>query len=569
MELFLRLLLLSAAFLAFMGAVPASAASISGRVLDRHGPVGNATVRVQGTAHSTDTDASGFFTLSGLQPSQTVTLSAWKKGYYAAMQPALTPPASEIAIKLIRYPQYDNPGYRWIPPTGSHPQSCDKCHDPTLINTSLQDPHLHAARNHRFLTVYFGTDTHGDQTASRRYKKGSENWATAYIPLPYSADEPYYGPGFRTDLPGTAGSCSGCHLPGASVERNVVPPNLLNCDQKAAADRYGADTFGILCDFCHKVADLKLDAVTRLPFRGLTGVHAMEILRPSGNKTEHQEQLFFGPYDDPNSTTSTRLPLLSQSQFCAACHRGFFWNKLVYNSYGEWLQSPYGKEGSTQFKTCQQCHMSSPVQGMGKLITNTAPGKGGLERPPATFRSHKMTIDQGILSDALTMNATAKRATDRLWVEVELYNDKTGHHIPSDSPLRHLILHVEARDCNGTLLQQLSGPVLPDWCGSSGKVAGITPFAGKPGKAYAKLLKERWTNEFPTVAYWNDFDIVSDNRLAAFSRDTSRYEFKGTEKGKTRITVSLYYRRAYYQLMEWKQWTDRDILMAQKEIVLP
>ena len=363
--------------------------------------------------------------------------------------------------------------------------------------------------------------------------------------------------------------CSSDLLPGASVERNVVPPNLLNCDQKAAADRYGADTFGIHCDFCHKVADVKLDAVTRLPFRGLTGVHALEILRPSGNKAENQEQLFFGPYDDPNSTTSTRLPLLSQSQFCAACHRGFFWNKLVYNSYGEWLQSPYGKEGSKQFKTCQQCHMPSPVQGMGRVITNTAPGKGGIERSPATFRSHRMTIDQGILTDALTMKAAARRAADKLLVEVELYNDKTGHHIPSDSPLRHLILHIEARDFNGMLLQQLSGPILPDWCGSSGKVAEVTAFAGKPGKAYAKLLKERWTNEFPTAAYWNDFDIVSDNRLAAFSRDTSHYEFTGTKKGKMRITVSLYYRRAYYKLMEWKHWTDRDILMAQKEIVLP
>lgn len=388
------------------------------------------------------------------------------------------------------------------------------------------------------------------------------------VPTPYDANENHYGPGFQTDQTGSVGNCSGCHLPGVSVKHNVSPENLIGMDGKNAA-KHGADAFGIHCDFCHKVAAVKLDPVTKLPFPGVTGVHAMEVLRPTGKKGHEYEQIFFGPYDDPNSSTSTKLPVLSQSQFCAPCHRGQFWGKMIYNSYGEWLESPYGKEGGPQFKTCQQCHMPSPVIWEGRVMTNTAPGKGGIERPPSTFRSHRMTIDREILANSLTMTANVRQESGRLLVDVELYNDKTGHHIPTDSPLRHLILHIEAKDASGKVLNQLSGPVLPDWTGSSGRVKAVRAFSGRPGKAFAKLLKGVWTEEFPTADYWNDFEIVSDNRIAAFARDKSSYTFEPPGRGKARIGVSLYYRRAYYQLMEWKKWDDPDILMAREEIVLP
>jgi hypothetical protein len=36
----------------------------------------------------------------------------------------------------------------------------------------------------------------------------------------------------------------------------------------------------------------------------------------------------------------------------------------------------------------------------------------------------------------------------------------------TDSPLRHLILLVEAEDSSGSPLEFLEGDILPDWCGS-------------------------------------------------------------------------------------------------------
>ena len=54
----------------------------------------------------------------------------------------------------------------------------------------------------------------------------------------------------------------------------------------------------------------------------------------------------------------TCSPVFSQSQFCAPCHYAKFWDIQIYNSYGEWLDSPYADAGNeVDYKTCQACHM--------------------------------------------------------------------------------------------------------------------------------------------------------------------------------------------------------------------
>jgi len=40
---------------------------------------------------------------------------------------------------------------------------------------------------------------------------------------------------------------------------------------------------------------------------------------------------------------------------------------------------------------------------------------------------------------------------------------------------------------------------LPDWCGSDKARNGH--YAGHPGKAYAKILANKWNNDYPTAAY--------------------------------------------------------------------
>jgi hypothetical protein len=102
--------------------------------------------------------------------------------------------------------------------------------------------------------------------------------------------------------------------------------------------------------------------------------------------------------------------------------------------------------------------------------------------------------------------------------------------------------------------------VLPDWTGD---------YAGEAGRYYAKVLKDEWTGESPTGAYWRDISLVEDTRLAAFATDVSQYTYAAPVDGPVTIEVRLLFRRAFQQLMEWKGWDDPDILMEEATIVLP
>jgi hypothetical protein len=531
--------------------------SITGIVVDDRGPVPGARVRIQGSQDFVVTDGSGNFIIAGLAPGKKVNVSAWKEGYYSALSRDVSVPGAQVRLTLVAYQINDNRKYRWLPPEGKDiDKNCSACH-PDIVEMSLKDAHLNSARNPRFLTMYYGTDVHGNRSPLTRYEKGKtiSAWVNMLVPLPPDQSKPYYGPGFQLDSPGAAGNCSSCHVPGASLRGNVDPASV-----------QGADKYGIHCDFCHKIANVRIRETTGMPFPRLPGVEAMDLRRPFPNDPK-RSQLFFGTFEDVNvGEGDTNLPLLKESRYCASCHFGIFWDTVVYNSYGEWLGSPYSDPKSGKVKTCQECHMPSPTIWMGKPITNIAPGKGGIERDPATIHSHNMTVDEALLQNSLSTLATAGIQGDRVVVEVRLTNDKTGHHVPTDSPLRHLILLVEGKDEAGKPLALLEGPTLPDWCGKGDPANGY--YSGLPGKAYAKLLKELWTDVFPTGAYWNHTEIVSDNRLAAFASDATAYAFARPEKGDAKITIKLLYRRAFKNIMDWKKWDSPDIVMHEKRLSL-
>ena len=189
------------------------------------------------------------------------------------------------------------------------------------------------------------------------------------------------------------------------------------------------------------------------------------------------------------------------------------------------------------------------------------PDQGGLERDPATIFSHRMpgALDEVLLQNAVTMAATARREGEAVVVQVAVTNDQTGHHVPTDSPLRHLILLVHATDSQGNALSLQDGPTVPEWGGVQ---------AGMPGKAYAKVLEELWTEISPSGAYWNPTRVLSDNRLAAFATDASTYTFAAPQAGEATIEVSLIYRRAFAQVMAQKGWAVPDIVMERETVVL-
>jgi hypothetical protein len=72
------------------------------------------------------------------------------------------------------------------------------------------------------------------------------------------------------------------------------------------------------------------------------------------------------------------------------------------------------------------------------------------------------------------------------WMRIA--NDKTGRHGATDSPLRQLILLVQANDGQGQALLLVAGPTVPAWGGVGDPARGYC--AGLSGKGFSKVLEE-------------------------------------------------------------------------------
>ncbi len=542
--------------------------TVSGIVRDSAGqPLSSATVRIKATAISTTTDAAGRFTLSDFSPSFRFRVTAWRDGYYVAGTDAW-PWDSTVEITLSPYTVPDNTSYVWILPdvedrsqaeewltlvrlalasripsdtisgflTENLELSCRDCHGETINDQWVSGAHALGIKNVRFMTMYNGTNVNGSQSPLTQYAFHRDY---GRIPLRPNNSQPYYGPGFKLDFPDSAGNCATCHLPTSAIE------NPYDSDPNEAA---GVDAQGSHCDFCHKIAAVKLDPVTGLPYENMPGIMSIDLMRPSPEK-----QIFFGPYDDVDVGPDTYLPLMKQSEICAPCHQASFWGVPIYQSFAEWKNSPYPDEG----KTCQSCHMKPD----GKT-TNFAPGRGGLERDPETIPTHDFpgAVDETLLQNTAEMMVTAERESEQVLVVVKVTNSEGGHHIPTDSPLRQIFLIVTATDAQGQLLSLQNGPVLPDWAGD---------LAGKPGVYFAKILEQLWTEVAPTGAYWTQTRLLEDTRLAARATDSSRYVFIAPRDGEITVETQLIFRRAYYELMQQKGWDIPDILMEHTTLVVP
>ncbi len=542
--------------LMFIACVPGQGV-IEGRVVNEEGtPLPGAVVRVKASELETVTDNEGFFSLTNLSHGETYFITAWVNGYYINGVGDLEPGVSDVEIVLYAHPDSDNPDYAWLPSTvhagEGEDQGCAECHSRTgtdlafdlPVDEWLQDAHSHSALNPRFLTMYTGMDVDGNQSPLTRY---AFNRDYGSIPLRPDPDQPYFGPGYKLDFSDTVGNCAACHAPLAAVDDAYgVDPTHLS----------GVETEGISCDFCHKVWDVRVDPGTKLPYPNMPGVLSMEFRRPPEG-----HQFFAGPLDDVAPGEDTYSPVQRESQYCAACHFGIFWDTVIYNSFGEWLESPYSDPATGQ--TCQDCHM--PPSGASHFAR---PDQGGVARDPDTIFSHRMpgARDITLLQNAVTMNVSAQRKDDKVIVDVTLLNDKTGHHVPTDSPLRQMILLVHAEGPDGETLELIEGSVVPEWGGIGDPADGY--YAGQPGKGYAKILMELWTEISPSGAYWNPTRIVSDNRIPAFGSDESTYLFSAPVPGAVEIEVILLYRRAFIELMDQKGWDDPDIVMQESRVIL-
>ncbi len=509
---------------------------ISGQVLDQaEHPVAGAIVRVQASSIAATTGRNGYFKLVDPPAGGPVILTAFAPGYYI-LEAMVESGQSNTVFKLQAHPIEDNPDYEWLP-SGD----CAECHatdrdspDENMpFDEWQQDAHSQAAVNPRFLSMYNGADLHGRQSLPTNYVTQRD-----YGRLPLKADpnQPNYGPGYKLDFPNSAGNCAACHLPAAAVNAPYgVDPNTVT----------GVGLEGIPCDLCHKVWAVKLDPITGRPRPNMPGVLSFEFCRPP----DEEHQLFIGPFDDVAPGEDTFSPLQNQSEFCAPCHFGVFWDIPIYNSFGEWLDSPYADPESGLLQTCQDCHM--PRLGVDHFARFKA---GGLARPSETIFSHRMpgASDQALLQNTAELQLTTKRNGDLIQVTATVTNTGAGHHIPTDSPLRQIFLVVKATDAQGQILPLQNGPTLPNWTGN---------LAGQPGVYFAKILAQLWTEITPTAAYWMPTRLVEDTRLPALATDISHYIFVAPSSSEITVEAELVFRRAYYELRQQKSWDTPDIIM--------
>lgn len=536
--------------------------TISGFVRDEAGPLAGAVVRIQSTHYKTVSGDDGAFVLTGVSTTNPVRVTVAAQGYFQNWAD-VTAGQQDVVITLKAHFTSDNPEYAW-----QSADNCGECH--TAYHEWQADAHAQAAVNPRFITMYKGTDVHGNQSPLSGY-------STGWPKLP-DLSQPYFGPGFKIDFPDRDGNCASCHTPMASSLPTDNSCGWSGCHKDITAeyseeipesvtptDLTGVAAEGISCDFCHKVGEVLLKPETGLPDPELTGIMSMRLFRP-----EEGEELLFGSVDDVAREADSFMPMHQESAFCAPCHYGVFNNKevVIYGSYAEWLASPYSNPETGQ--TCQECHMP-PVEAGNPLFPEDRPEaekayfvfhhQGGVPRQPDRIHNHQMrgAADQALLQNSVTMTTTAELVEGELQISVSITNDKTGHHVPTDSPLRHLILVVQASDADGNPLPLEDGPVLPEWAGN---------YAEQPGQLYAKILEDENTKEMPAFNFWAYVRVVSDTRIAAMATDTSQYRFAAPTEGPITVKAQLIYRRAFQQLMAWKGWNDPDIMMEEETITL-
>jgi Cytochrome c554 and c-prime len=496
--------------------------NVNGVVQSGGRPLAGAVVRIQGLDQQVTTDHAGRFAITAKEVAgDTLYITAGHEGYYNNRVKAES--GHDLVIELEQLPEQDNSSYSWQDPKPdkAHADNCGNCHSAIYAQWKT-DGHASSATDPLVVTLYDGTDVHGNRDR---------------------------GPGYKRDWT-DEGNCASCHAPMATVKRQQ-PVSL--------TDIQGVEESGVACDICHKMKDVPV----ALSSPSLTDVH---FLRPpiSG-------KLNFGPFDD--STFPDEIPdfsyspLFKDSRICAPCHDGKTWGVPIYETYSEWKAGPYSKAGIQ----CQDCHMRSS----GEYERFADADKGGKVRSPARIGIHQNLGPDRVafLRKAVRMESQSAIDNGLLSVRVRVMNVGAGHDLPTGQPMRNILLLVSAEDDDGAPLTLVSGERVPAW-GGVGPEANN--YAGQPGKGFAKVLEtlneyqkptiivgeKENAAEFPAPA-WRRSKILSDNRIPPRGDDVSTYLFVVPEHSQhIHVKAQLIYRKAFKPLADVKGWDVPDVELA-------
>jgi hypothetical protein len=250
---------------------------------------------------------------------------------------------------------------------------------------------------------------------------------------------------------------------------------------------------GVTCDFCHSVRSVKIGSDR--PF----------VIEPGPVKT--------GPLEGANPTVHDAAfsQVFTSSTLCAPCHQATNDKNFdVLTTFAEWQASPYPAQNTT----CQTCHMRATTGNIvDPKIARSATSSINIHEMPG---GHSVTE----LNRALLAQVTAERKGDTIEVTVNVVNRGAGHKVPTGSPLRTIVMVVEADNAAGArqVATRTFGRVVVDGAGQElNDEAGVFQHAAK---------------------------TVSDNRLAPGERKIEHFSFPMPRTAPVRALARFYYRYA-------------------------
>lgn len=278
-------------------------------------------------------------------------------------------------------------------------------------------------------------------------------------------------------------NCLSCHSPIAAQTGDMAMERKVSWE-------------GVTCDYCHSIRDVTM-----------VGGNAKAKLEFTNVKT--------GPMKDAISSIhlTAYSAVHTNSIVCAPCHE--YKNSLgfaVLTTFSEWQASRYAKEN----KTCQSCHMYQVSGRVAEARLDREPeGKVNLHRMPGS-----RSVSQ--LNQTLKTRLVSAREGDRIKVTVEVANTGAGHSVPTGSPLRQLILQVDAE-------------------GGGRKLSQNKVYTRKVADASGAALGAEHT------AFLKAAKSISDTRLAPDEKRVEEFWFDIPAGSPTNIRASLSY---YYSPSE-------------------
>ncbi len=347
-----------------------------------------------------------------------------------------------------------------------------------------------------------------------------------------------------------AGDCADCHVPRQVIEAHAKGEGDIDLGQ--AMDN--VQDHGIACSFCHAVSSIHLnkDENGRYPQRVFDKV-----------TLEAAPDTWHGPFStDEAPHDVVQSDIYRSSELCGVCHLNQE-KFLSISTYDDWKKA---FDAGVVTQTCQECHMPL-IEGAVSVA------EGGPERTGMRHHTFIGARDASMRAKALSLDLDAQVVDGKLVVKTVVENVGAGHTVPGSSPIRNVILKIEATDENGQPLQYVGDKrgLLPPLAGFGNPKTGQRgpqDWAGMPGKMYAKVYRSvvvpKLGKPMVGVGGFAADAVVFDTLLQPKQPDTAQWAFALPEGGgKVNVKARIVYRWAFMPIAEAKHWKMEDLPMTE------